>query len=135
MAEWVASVSGVASALRESTDAHAFAGRFGTPRASERVPNGFRVDLSDPFVAALEIRPWSGAVAGLVDVLRRDDVEAPPVSEAEGWLGPLEDAPLFDSAVRRVSAVVPGTNGEAGILALFRLDADRIVAIALRRDA
>jgi hypothetical protein len=120
--------------LCSSGDAAAFAERWGRPEPSRRRPRGLRVacDAAAPF-AALELRPWTEEVTGVVDVEWRED--EPPLAwpAVRGRFGPFEALPTLHTGEEHAASwSVPGAAAAAYLV--VGVAGDTVASVMVRRD-
>jgi hypothetical protein len=120
--------------LCASEDAAAFAARWGRTEPSRLRPHGLRVECApaSPF-AALEVRPWSDDVTGVVEVEL-------PAGGALSWVelrdrfGPFASLPrLHTSRAEYGARWTPSGEGASAYL-IVGCDGDVVQTLTIRRD-
>jgi hypothetical protein len=130
------------TALRELLDdvctsesSAAFCDRWGASSPSEHRPGGIHVNCPPtvPFVG-LELRPWGGAVTGVVDVELRagDALDWAVVGEQ---FGPFQEISRLGTFEHWYQALWDPPGTPASVALLVRVMGHAVDAITLRRDA
>ncbi len=128
----MAALRAVIAAVRRSATAAEFGAVFGRTVASDRRPDGLRVEPAGGPFAAFEMRPWTDAVTGVVDIELRPGHDPIPIDALRSEFGPFEEMPRLGSARPWWMAEVGGDG--AGILLSVAVVGTGVAEIVLRRD-
>jgi hypothetical protein len=120
--------------LCATEDAEAFAARWGRTEPSRHRPRGLRVECAptSPF-AALEVRPWSDDVTGVVEVEL-------PAAGALSWadlrdhFGPFTSLPRLHESGAEYGVRWTPSGGRVSAYLIVGRDGDDVRTLTIRRD-
>ncbi|MDQ4097616.1 MAG: hypothetical protein M3144_07095 [Actinomycetota bacterium] len=116
-------------------DVAALTALWGRAEPSDARPDGIRVvcPADCPF-QALEIRPWSEDVTGVVDVELRVDGPRPGWAAVRERFGPFRELPRLHPSAPQYGALAAAPDRQADAYLIVTVDNDTIAAVTVRRD-
>jgi hypothetical protein len=131
----VAALDALVDDICSAGDVDALTARWGRAEPSDARPDGIRVVCPPdrPF-EALEIRPWSDEVTGVVDVEFRVDIPRPDWATVRHRFGQFRELPRLHPSSPRYGVPAGATDKPAGAYLIVTVENDTIAAVTVRRD-